>query len=379
MPAELFSRFREAARITLVIHQAHGPHACSVFTQLGIRDVLVESARCVRLRIHNRLWRLLGLELELSDSPMEVMRVSVARSAALGTLGVLIRELDLHTPGHGAIFAQELQELGGSDLPVVDLKHEHGRHIPQDLTLITGIQSLSGSGESLARLALNLGAGVPIVSLGTGAGVRDRLGLIRITISPEKELVNLMVPSHDADGLQALLIDEGHLDRPGGGFLYQTPIRFGLMDSLLRVGRQEHAASLEQIIAAIDDLKKGTTWRKRLFDARSAPGHRLPPGVSYREVCFVCPDGDGAAFVQAAMTVGAAGATISRIRALDLADEAGARNMARERGIICIPTDREHSLLAALARVMADNPNPDCLLQSIEAAALFSHHGPGHR
>ncbi len=373
MPTESLPTFRARSRITLVAHQGRSEQAIGALASLGIPSVLVENARCVRLRLHNRLWRLLGLEMELSDNPMEILRWSVPPDEAMPVLRHLAQVLDLRTPGNGALFAQEIQECGHAVPPTIRGVAEASGHVPTDLALITAIQSVSGRGETLPRLALLLGAGVPVVSLGQGTGIRDRLGLIRVTISPEKELMNLIVPAHDADGLQALLIEEGHLDRPGGGVLYQTRVKAGLMDSLLRIGRQEHAASLEQIIAAIDDLKQDTTWRKRVFDGRSLPERRPTASGTHREICFVCPDGDGDAFVQAAMEAGAPGATISRAQLLDLTDRGGKRNMARERGIICIPARQEAPLLQALARVMATNPDPHCLLQSIEASFLFSH------
>ncbi|RCK79888.1 MAG: Nitrogen regulatory protein P-II [Candidatus Ozemobacter sibiricus] len=376
MPADSWPTWETRARITLAVHQAQSEQALRTLAALGLPAVLIEKARCVRLRLHNRLWRLLGLDMELSDSPMEMFRWSVAAAEAMPLLHHLARALDLRTPGNGTLYAQEVREcaaLRPPALPALPGLAPPTGHLPTDLTLITGIQSVSGAEDTLPRLALLLGAGVPIVSRGQGAGVRDRLGLIRITIPPEKELVQLIVPTHDADGLQALLIEEGRLDRPGGGILYQTPVRAGLMDSLLRLGRQEHAASLEQIIAAIDDLKQGTTWRKRVFDGRPLPGRRPTAAGTHREICFVCPDGDGDAFVQAAMEAGAPGATLSRVQLVDLTGQAESRNMARERGIICVPAQREASLLEALSRVLAANADSHGLLQVIEASFLFSH------
>ncbi len=48
-----------------------------------------------------------------------------------------------------------------------------------------------GEGDRIAKISLNTGASVPITTHGTGSGVRDKLGLLRITIPPEKELINL--------------------------------------------------------------------------------------------------------------------------------------------------------------------------------------------
>ncbi|HAE37207.1 MAG TPA: hypothetical protein DCG57_01050, partial [Candidatus Riflebacteria bacterium] len=242
-----------------------------------------------------------------------------------------------------------------------------------DLALITGIQSKSGSGEHLFRVALKLGAGVPVVGIGLGTGIRDRLGLLRITISPEKELVYLMVPAHDADGLQRLLIEEGHIDRPGGGFLYQTPIRAGMVDSLLRIGHQEHAASIEQIIAAIDDLKKSTAWRKRFFGVDEDSGGKNASAFTHREVSFFCHDGLGDSFVHAAMQAGAEGATMSRVRTLFLQGEDAGRSIPCEHGILCVSAQIEDPVLKALGEVAENSAEADWVLQSIPASSIFTY------
>jgi hypothetical protein len=213
---------------------------------------------------------------------------------------------------------------------------------------------------------------VPVVGIGIGTGIRDRLGLLRVTISPEKELVYLMVPSHDADGLQRLLIEEGHLDRPGGGFLYQTPVSAGMVDPLIRIGRQEHAASIEQIIAAIDDLKKGTAWRKRFFGVESGFASESGSSFSHREISFFCHDGQGDAFVHAAMQAGAEGATVSRVRSMYLRDADG-RCVPCEHGIFCIAAAQENPVLEALCRVAETSPDQDWLLQSLVASSVFAH------
>jgi hypothetical protein len=311
--------------------------------------------------------------VELTDAPVEVFRCSVARSSASTVIRLLSEAVELATPGHGALFAQDVAEV--SRVAPTDLGADVHKMsgLLKDLILITGIQSMSGSGQKLARIALELGAGVPVVSLGTGTGIRDRMGLIRITISPEKELLHLMVPSHDADGLQRLLIEEGHLDRPGGGFLYQTPIRLGIVDPLLRIGRQEHAASIEQIIAAVDDLKSGTTWRKRFAGVDSKAMAAAQSRVPHSEITFVCAEGRADALVQAAMRAGADGATLSRVRCLGLAEDMRGRNAARDRGIICVPSSLEGGVFAALQCAAEVPEDPFWQVQILQAPVVFSY------
>ncbi len=321
----------------------------------------------------SRFLGLPGLTVELSDAATDIYRATIPREAAEHVICKLIDQLDLRTPGRGAVYAQDLLEISNRKLPEIIVEPVKPDKILNDLSLITGIQSKSGSGGNLFKVALKLGAGVPVVSIGIGTGIRDRLGLLRITISPEKELVYLMVPSHDANGLQNLLIEEGHLDRPGGGFLYQTPIRAGMVDPLIRIGRQEHAASIEQIIAAIDDLKKNTAWRKRFFGMETTAKIGAKKDFSHREISFFCHDGQGDSFVHAAMQAGAEGATISRVRTIHLDEDAKDRSVPCEHGILCISASQEEPVMNALYREARTSPDQTWILQSVKASSVFSH------
>lgn len=364
---------REVTRITLMTHQSLSSKIVELFGSMGIESVIVENARCVRQLMKSRFLGLPGLKVELSDAPTEIYRTTVPQEAAEHVLCKLIDKLDLRTPGRGAVYAQDLVETSSRELPEIIVESVKPDKLLSDLSLITGIQSKSGSGENLFQVALKLGAGVPVVGIGIGTGIRDRLGLLRITISPEKELVYLMVPSHDANGLQSLLIEEGHLNRPGGGFLYQTPVRAGMVDPLIRIGRQEHAASIEQIIAAIDDLKKNTAWRKRFFGMETGAEIGAKADFSHREISFFCHDGQGDNFVHAAMQAGAQGATISRVRTIHLKEDAKGRNVPCEHGILCISAAQEESVMNALYGAAETSPDQEWILQSAKASSVFSH------
>lgn len=374
MKTEHKTEWREAARITLTIHQELEKKLLPLLGSLGITRLVVENARSVRQNMTPRFWKLPGLKAELSDAPAEICRLTVEKKAANAILCRLINGLDLQTPGRGSAFIQNIVEISQNPLETGNAEIPcPGIPLLDDLSLLTAIQTKSGSGQRFYRVALTLGAGVPIVTHGIGTGIRDRLGLLRITIAPEKELTYLMVPAHDADGLQDLLIEEGDLDRPGGGFLYQTPVVTGLVDPLLRIGRQEHAASIEQIIAAIDDLKKSTAWRKRFFGIESDTKSCEKKDFSHREIVFFCHDGDSDKFVNAAMTAGAEGATVSRVRTLYLNGNEIEKSVTGEHGILCISAAQEKAVLNALCDITKEYQDPDWALQSLAVSSIFAH------
>jgi hypothetical protein len=365
----------EAVRITCMVHQRLSAKASEILKSMGARMVLQEGARCVRQVNAPGIRRFPGKRLVYQDAPMEIFRTTVSANLAAEMLCRLRDALELDVSGRGSVYAQDIVEHSVLSPPESREANQLSRDLTEmhhNLILITGIISRAGGAESLARTALKLGAGVPTLTLGEGTGIRDRLGLLRIAIPPEKELVHLMVPAQDAAGLMRMLIDEGGLDRPGGGFLYQSKILAGIPDTLVRIGAQEHAASMEQIIAAVDDLKRGTGWRRRFAGMELAQEGGSPVRRNHREITFICPEGCSDSFVHAAMNRGAAGATVSKVRCLSFSDQEGGI-AARERGVLCIPSSLETSVLEALLAEAERDDEFGTRIQVLDAPAVFSH------
>ncbi|MDA3874720.1 MAG: hypothetical protein PF795_12275 [Kiritimatiellae bacterium] len=360
-------------RITCAVHPRLGAQVTECLVDLGSHTVLVENARSVRQRIRPRAWLLPGQQVELENSPMELFRTTVPRDSALQVIETLARSLDLNTPGRGAVYAQDITEYSQLPPPVIRESPPGEATAFRDFTLINGILSKAGGGERLTASALRLGACVPIVTRGFGTGLRDQLGLLRITIPPEKEMVQLMVPAHDAAGIQRLLIEDARMDRPSGGFLYQTPISAGIVDPLLRIGRQAHAASMEQLIDAMDEIKHGTGWRKRFADPEdSKRDTRFITKKSYSEITLVCSEGKADDFARAAMDAGAGGATTGRVRCLSVSDLEGGIG-ARERGVICVPSSIRDSVVQALRDISRTLEDPLCRIQVLDSFSVFFH------
>lgn len=358
---------QQASRITICAHKNITGSLIQTLRKIGINKVFVENGRCARLHIQKRFWGLPGYKTVIYDSPSDIFRFIVKSELADQVVRFLCKELNLNNPGRGSIYSQNVDVAGKVNLTDLSVKDAGAAPLLHHLSLITAILSLSGSGSKLTAIALRLGAGVPTISRGIGAGSRDKLGLLRITIPAEKELLQLVVPAQDANIIQSLLIDEGHIDRPGGGFIYHSPVQAGIVDQLISIGRQEHAASIEQIIAAIDNLKKSTDWRKRVqhFDNIQSPG--VKSGHT-RELVITCPEGQANDFIQAAMTAGAEGATVSRTRCLRPDGQNGSDDTLMERCILCIPAVYEKGILSAISQV-----NDQWSYQAQDISTQFSH------
>ncbi len=419
--AEHLRERRAVSRITCMVNRRLSPRITQRLGQLGVHTVFIETGRSVREVHTRRRFRLPGRVVRIEDSPVEVFRFTVPREAAERVMHALIVAAELDAPGHGTIYAQDLMEFsraappalaaqngpssveGGSEeaasggvsekAPVSDSEPAGGGERPRlrsrvsqvrrtrartptllrDLTALTCILSMPESGEQISKIALELGTCVPIVTLGIGTGIRDRLGLLRITVPQDKEVVHLLVPSYDAVGITRLLIEEGRLNRPGRGFLYHTPVRAALIDTRLRVGRHGHAASMEQIIAAVDELKAGTAWRKRfpgleLEDADAT--HQLRR--ENREITVICSEGGAERLVSAAMEAGAGGATTARVRRVKATDAEGGI-AARERSTIAVAADVCERVVGALLDVERGGAPCADRVQVLEAPAAFSH------
>jgi hypothetical protein len=110
-----------------------------------------------------------------------------------------------------------------------------------------------------------------------------------------------------------MMIDIGALEQPGKGFIYLYPIKKGLIDVKAHVGLSRQAASIEQIVTVIDEIKGDTKWRRREFSKyRSAKKKRkyLNDLVNFT---LICNEGRATDLIKAAMDAGAGGATISKL------------------------------------------------------------------
>lgn len=260
---------REVSRITCIVNQDSGNKVTEYLNRIGA-IAYMENGRTIREFIKPKPFGIPGTSVKLQSNLASIFRFTVPRKEAKGVIAGLISIAELTIPGRGTIFSQDILEYCKAPLSLVndqisqDSKPKERVHFLKDLSYVVCVLSGHESGEQLARTALDLGICVPLLTYGMGNDIRDQLGLIRITISPEKEVVHLLIPRQDSDSVIRLLIEESKLDRPGKGYIYQTPVTVGLIDTRMKIGKQNYAASIDQIIAAIDTLKMGTDWRKRL-------------------------------------------------------------------------------------------------------------------
>ena len=118
-----------------------------------------------------------------------------------------------------------------------------------------------GIADDIAKAALESGAPGPTVTFGEGGGVRDKIPLLRITKGPEKEFVWCVVEKNEADEVFGNMARAGKITEPGRGFMYSIPVSSGIVNVSSTVSSSSHGANMEQVIAAIDEIKGGKDWR----------------------------------------------------------------------------------------------------------------------
>ena len=92
-----------------------------------------------------------------------------------------------------------------------------------DVALITCIVQ-RGNADAIVAAAQTAGAQGATVHFGRGSGVRERLGVLGVAVEVEKEIVNIVVSSEQADRVFDAMYLAGNLDTPGMGYLYVTPL-----------------------------------------------------------------------------------------------------------------------------------------------------------
>jgi hypothetical protein len=305
-----------AVRITGIFHHDLTPVILSALKEAAVADYQIAAGRWITLRERKGIFGLMA-EAKVLDHPVDMVTLLVAPEDEIGVMEIIIKSGELITPGRGSVFSEEVIVYRAHDLCRIFDKEGFGETgdfpLQRELTGICCIVQ-KGEGDAIARVLLDTGTCVPAISYGHGTGVRDKLGLLRITIPAEKEVVTMMASSYDAESLMNLLIATGKLNQPGKGFIYLYPIRAGQINMKVSQGMPRHAAGMEQIILTIDEMRGGSSWRAR----GSSLGIDSPKQDEFLHdlvsLTLTCDEGRGETLVKTAMRAGVPGATMTRTK-----------------------------------------------------------------
>lgn len=358
----------QVSRITCAINQEAGEKVAAYLKQIGV-DSYVENGRTIREHIKPKSFGLPGKVIQLQSTIVSVFRFTVPRKYARQVMESVTELAELDVPGRGTIFSQELIEFS-KEPPNIQMEEADSHtkkefHFLSNLSYVTCVLTKAGSGEQLARTALELGICVPLITFGTGNDIRDQLGLIRITIPPEKEVVHLVMPEQDSDSIIQLLAEESKLDRPGRGHIHQTPVSLGLIDTRMKIGHQNYPASIDQIIAAIDTLKHGTNWRKRLDTDNQNSNKSFLPRHNC-EISIITEEEKIDEITEACIRIGATGAVTSRVSTITQDEKAEELN-GLIRNEISVPAEIADKVVDTLLHISTIKDKATDKVQLLEA------------
>lgn len=93
-----------------------------------------------------------------------------------------------------------------------------------DAVLITCIVQ-RGVADTVVDAATEAGAQGATIFYARGTGVRQKhLGILGITVSAEKEVIYIVAPTDQADRIFEKIYVAAHMDTPGMGMMYMTPL-----------------------------------------------------------------------------------------------------------------------------------------------------------
>lgn len=351
----------ELSKITCIADARLSETIVAEADRLGVPELNAARAKQVSLREGNRPLPL-HRAASAAEDRAEAFFFYVPRGAECPAMTRLGDAAELDVPGRGSVFAEDVVLLAADDRPAPAAPPPDDAASCRPAADYDFIRCIvqRGKGDELARTMLELGLCVPAVSYGEGMGLRDKLGLLRITVPQAKEVLWFLAPASDADLVMDAAARNAGLDRPGRGFIFRSPVRAEVVNTSIYRGSRRHLASMEQVINALDSLRGSTDWR-RLSAGDRRPSRRKAERPPLAAVSIVCEDGAAAPLVQAAMSAGAGGATLVRLTRRDSAKPTAG-------------TLESHALETCDLVVARDAVDP--IVAALEGAGLFA---PGSR
>jgi hypothetical protein len=370
---------REASCITAIVPRGGAAPVIRALAGCGIVDGHLAMGRTITLHEKRRFFGM-AQRIALAEDPVEILQFLVDPAAEEAALRLVLRTAGMEVRGRGMAFSETVSLLGGHDLcrenRPAPFAAECGVPLLTDLVGICCIVQ-RGRGDEVARVSLDTGTCVPVITFGRGTGVRDKLNLLRIAIPAEKEVVHLVADRHSADAVMKMMIDIGCLDKPGRGFIYAYPVGRGIVNTKTLRGMVFHAASIEQIVSTIDEIKGSAKWRRRTGAAEEGAG-REEFLLDLIDLTLRCDEGRGEDLVKAAMEVGAAGATIRLQKHIRPQGSPLCQvSPARESCNMIVARDQVESIGEALAAAGAYDDQTHGILYGRSVPKAFTYLGNG--
>jgi nitrogen regulatory protein PII len=257
-----FDHHQGYAFVTAILPRASTQKVLLEIMQSGVPNVMATSARgsLVQERWYQSL-------LPAISPEQEMLNLFVPQSAADTLMEQIVMVGNLRRSGAGAIFSLPCENLICSeDFPLWQPGQYQFVSESFDIQFKTGLSALlhvsdRGAADVVARAAIKAGAQGATITFIRGYGLRDRLGLLRITKSHDKELTLAVVDECDRDAVFEAMASTGKVEQPGRGIVYELPLSKGLTNLASVFQPHKHSASIQQMVRAIDELRGNADWR----------------------------------------------------------------------------------------------------------------------
>lgn len=263
---------------------------------------------------------------------------------------VMVGKLRLY--GAGSIFATPCEDLiCADDFPVWKEGNYTFESVNFDIKFKRDLRALihitdRDAAEPVARAAIKAGAQGATITYMRGYGLRDRLGLLRITKRHEKELIAVVVDEYDVEPVFQAMAQVGRVDQPGRGIVFQLPISKGLTNLASVFQARKHSASIQQMVKAIDELQGSTDWRANqllVHDPSAEEFQENTRGVTkdLKVLNIVSHRKDTEVILKRLLDYGVSGASVSNWRFSERGGEQtkGGQRINREFGCIVLILD----------------------------------------
>lgn len=306
----------ECVKITLQVPKENYASAIDALTTFGISHYFSQTIRTVALK-EKEAFLFFPAKMEQFENNSEVFKFFIPSDLAKKTLVAFADKLHFGTSGQGSIYAEALNVMATEGFDLLNSANTISTHTAENEYIVDSFWGISsilqrGEADSVIKTVLDLGVAMPNVYFGEGTGFRDKIGLLRVTVPAEKEIVNVAVSDTERDGTMMALIKEGKLDQPGRGFIYDYEIDMGIVNTKLVYAKRRHAASMEQVIGAVDKLNGNTEWRKHTSSVSGNNEVKMLNDLVC--VTMYSNEGTGDELVALAMNAGSSGATISKAK-----------------------------------------------------------------
>ena len=101
--------------------------------------------------------------------------------------------------------------------------------IQREITVLTDIALITcvvqrGLADIIIQAAREAGAQGATVYFARGMGIRERLGILGVSVEVEKEIIEIVVSKDQVERVFERMYLAGNLDTPGMGIMYITPL-----------------------------------------------------------------------------------------------------------------------------------------------------------